>query len=735
MSFATFTGLPAAIALFLCWGLVSYRAAVWTLPSAGVTVRFCAAAVIGWWLLEVVFYVLAFSRHFGLTVALVVWLIPAAVVALRWSRADFAADRRALCAGAGELVRGSARIPLLVVTGILSLYVARGLVSPPIAWDALTYHLVHAARWIQHGALTPQSAPDAWGYYEYFPYAGEVLWAWAMLPLHGDALLAPASGAIVVLVGLSAFASARALHVGRDRSLLVALSIVATPAVLAFTGSAYVDTTALAAFGLGVLFLIRAARARAQADGALAAMAFGLYAAMKPSGLPVFAAALVLLGWSSLRRRRGFWAGGRRCAIIALVAAAPLCLQAIPVWLRTGSPFYPLAVDLFGVRILAGNRQLTTLLSGTMPAVAGRANSIEAFFRELFLSGQKDLIPHLNFGPSGLFLLAFGLPGLLRLCMRRCERIPGMFLLFVTALTAVTISLPNVAALRGVWAPVSGRLLTPALFSVAIGAGPLFGGRLVDALWGVAVLVSAWYSRPRGVSWPEAVAAVLFIGVAAMLVIVVQLVRRRWPGMSRPVPALVCVLLAAAPLGAVLHGARDRVRDGVYAAAARTDSFVVHPLDPRYASAWPIWSWLDRSPAQRIAVVAGWNGIGHNAYLYPLFGSHLQHEVSYVSPACSGEIIDYELDQSVRAAADFECWMRALIDARIDVVVALAPRNTPEADWLSENPEIFRLAASGSRNLSLAFRFDASAARAALTVAAPSRPRSPDYGTTGASPR
>jgi hypothetical protein len=168
-----FTGLPAAIVLFLCWGLVSYRAAVWALPEVDICVRFCAAAVIGWWLLEVIFYTLAFSHHFHLAAAVVVWLVLALAAAARWERSAFDTDRRELRAMAAELPLGSVRVPLLVGAALLLLYVGRGLISPPIAWDALTYHLVRAARWIRDGGFAAQTAPDAWGYYEYFPYAGE----------------------------------------------------------------------------------------------------------------------------------------------------------------------------------------------------------------------------------------------------------------------------------------------------------------------------------------------------------------------------------------------------------------------------------------------------------------------------------------------------------------------------------------------------------------------------------
>ena len=73
----------------------------------------------------------------------------------------------------------------------IALRLVRDLVSPPMAWDSLTYHLFRPARWIQDGALRSSIGPDSWRFLEYFPHAGDVPWAWAMLPVRGDALIAP----------------------------------------------------------------------------------------------------------------------------------------------------------------------------------------------------------------------------------------------------------------------------------------------------------------------------------------------------------------------------------------------------------------------------------------------------------------------------------------------------------------------------------------------------------------
>ena len=65
---------------------------------------------------------------------------------------------------------------------VVALRAARSLVSPPLATDSLTYHLFRAGRWVQSGERVLEPAPDAWGYYAYYPHIGDGLTAWLMLP-------------------------------------------------------------------------------------------------------------------------------------------------------------------------------------------------------------------------------------------------------------------------------------------------------------------------------------------------------------------------------------------------------------------------------------------------------------------------------------------------------------------------------------------------------------------------
>jgi hypothetical protein len=120
----------------------------------------------------------------------------------------------------------------------------------------------------------------------------------------------------------------------------------------------------------------------------------------------------------------------------------------------------------------------------------------------------------------------------------------------------------------------------------------------------------------------------------------------------------------------------------------------MHAVRRAYAGAWPIWRALDGPAPRRIALAAGWDGIGHNVLRYPLLGARLQNRVVYVPITRDGAIIDYERADEVQRHADADAWLARLDAQNIDVVVVLDPP-PPEAAWIAERPASFDLIATG----------------------------------------
>ncbi|MEM7232951.1 MAG: hypothetical protein AAF517_12280, partial [Planctomycetota bacterium] len=179
----------SALALvFLFSSCVSaYALARHALPAARASVRLAACWAVLAISLVATFFALSLASGFHALSALPLSLV-ALTIATR-SRARLATQLRALqrdVANAALPVWGeagrSARCLLVVAIGAASVPFLRAAVAPALGWDSLTYHLVKSARWVQEGGFATEVAPDTWGFYEFFPPFGSVLWAWALLP-------------------------------------------------------------------------------------------------------------------------------------------------------------------------------------------------------------------------------------------------------------------------------------------------------------------------------------------------------------------------------------------------------------------------------------------------------------------------------------------------------------------------------------------------------------------------
>ena len=85
--------------------------------------------------------------------------------------------------------RGVYGASALVVVAAVVATASRMLILPPLAWDALTYHVVKAAMWVQAGGPLTFEAPGGWSFYKLRLAGAESFVAWAMLPSGNDLLV------------------------------------------------------------------------------------------------------------------------------------------------------------------------------------------------------------------------------------------------------------------------------------------------------------------------------------------------------------------------------------------------------------------------------------------------------------------------------------------------------------------------------------------------------------------
>ncbi len=702
----------------------SYLVALRLAPAASAAVRWCAAAVAGAWLLLAGFWVLVPAGLFRIGVALPLY-VALAVAFHAWlgrcrdPLGRLSDDVASSFHGLGDLLRRPAGWMLLALLAVAAVRCLRGSVTPPLGWDSLTYHLYKAGRWVQTGGLAAQPAPDSWSFYEYFPVVGEVLWAWAMLPLHTDALLTAAGTAIwgVCLLGLCGLG--RELGGSRETAVLAATAVAAMPVLLAYLSSGYVDNTTLAFFLLGALFAVRVWRHGTLAEAPLALGAFSLMLGTKLTTAAFFAlgAAFVVAGvlraQAPVRRRR--------LVLLACLGAAVIGYPGYQrAWVEGGSPFYPFRIAFGGVVLSQGVPSAAAAMADLEASKAYRLSSPAAFWK-YFLFQPKVSGSFVNPGPGLVLLVVPGLLGAAISLRDRRRRLPGAFLLACALIMLAGFLSGNMVLFRTTTkVTTAGRYVTIGIASLAV-LGAAWTHRLAQAFWMAAVVGGLALSTPR--VWvaaegrPVLEGALLALGVAIGLAVCGVAWRRR---NVRAVAGMAAVLVVAVGLAA-LEQVRAPARYPLYAAAADPIDplFHMHRIEPSYASAWVLWQALD-DPARPhvIAATAGWDGIGHNWYRYPLLGRRLQNRVLYVPVTADGSVIAYRLRETLARRASLDAWLRRLVARRVDAVASLAPRSTIEDFWMRKLPELFQPMAADPDDLNVAYRFDRRKAEELLAAGA-----------------
>ncbi len=675
-------GIFATLALGAGLALLAHVIAARLLPEARPSTRLTAAFVVAAWLPVVLFWAMAPLHGFRVEIALGLAFTAATVAHRRLvpAAADLVADLN----GLGSVWReaGPIRWLAIAVAVPVALLALRGLIAPPLAWDALTYHLVHAARYVQTAGLGAVDAPDAWGYYEYFPPSGEILWGWTMLPSHSDALLAPAGLAVWLAAVLAVYAVVRELGGSRARALLAALVVGGSPAVATFVTSTYVDPLVVALFAASTLFLARATRTGSAADLALAGAAAGVCASTKHSGLALLvllAVCVTIVAWrapvpASIRLRR--------IAIAAAVAALAAAPHYVRTMIETGNPVYPAALELLG---LPGNADYLRVVAGTdmvLPPAWDLA-------RRMFLGLGTPIQAPMHLGPAALLAMAIALAGLPTLLRRPGGRLIAAWLAASSAIVILALLSPDARGIVQAWWDVSGRFLGPALVAVAVIAA-LAPGRFFPRLLAAAVSCTLFFTWPRGlggIGWAQVGWGALSCGFAAIGL----LAARRLAPFGRVITTLATLAIFAAGVATL----RDHYRTPTWEAVAARRTFDLHTLARQTLQAWPLWAYFDDGPPATLAVAAGQTLRGHNVFQYPLMGRRLQHRTLHVPTTAAADASIIGPGASKATSTERDAWVARLRETSVDYLVLLPPLPQLQTDWASDLPDVFRVVSRG----------------------------------------
>jgi hypothetical protein len=671
-------------ALLLLWVLAAHAAAAHVLaarwlPGERLSRRLLAAGVLLAALLCATAQGLLLLRLFRAAPLGLAALLPAAFAAWAAHRRGWGASLRADAGGVLGALRGWFALPggwFFWPAGFMVLFLAlRGLLAPPLSWDALAFHMVVAGWLVQEGAPFTLGFPDTLGILEHHPRLFESLVALLMLPFHSD-LPANLANFFFGLLGVLGFYVAGGALGVPERRLRAGVALAAfLPAFAAYWPTQYVDP---AAAGLAMAGTALAAAWFSGGPWALAplgALGLSLGFAMKPYGITAVAAGAVLLTAFGLARRV---LSLRRAAVLCLAAAAGLSHYG-QMAVRHGNPMYPFPLRVFGrsvgeahpglVRYIdeAARRQDEWFAGHRPGAKPSRLLGAAYSARKVFSQSAMTL------GPAPFL---FGVLGLGLLWRMRNRWLAALMALNILGAWAAFLN-PEIEGLRLYYTVSYARILVfPSFLCILLGLGAWARIRAADllpwalALPGLALVVPARMLAP---DWVLLGAAAVLFGAAAVFV--------RW----RLHDGLAFLLAAGLFALPYLQGHRDRLRHEYW-----TRSYDLFPLSQQ---TMPLARELDRPGGMRLAVAFGEDRWGAEwAFHYPLMGSRLQNTLQYVPAARSGEVLD--APELARAEAEPAVWFRRLLEARIDAVVLARPW-TVEYDWVMKSRGLFTPLAIG----------------------------------------
>ena len=659
----------AAMLLVGATAFVSYAIAARLLPRAPLVARAAATVVAGMWLASAGFHVLARLFIYTLPVALAALaLATGAVLRFAHPRAAWRRDARALRCFARRLRRH----PLAVAFGVCAApVVARAVLVPPLGWDAVCYHSVKAAQWVQAHGLVYLSGPSAWAAYRNQLAGGEVFASWGMLPFHSYTFASLPDLAFWLGMGLAAWAVCRELLMREPFGTIAAAFVMCMPTARMAVGAGYVELPLVCVLGCALALTLRYLRRGEPGALVLAAAGYGIACATKANVLHLAAIGTAFLGARALF--------GRPRHIAAAAAALAAFAAVLAPWLvdnvrDTGFLLAHLPVKIAGIRLGEANDTVRWYLAWPNIVPYDWAKEVDAF-RKLFpldISAVQE-----GLGVVGLIPLLVCFAATPWLVAR--QRARGALVVLVVAGVIFSVYTRDFSMVRQYFARNSARFWLPA-YVAAVPASLVWCGRAprLGRVYGAFLVAVSLFHLIHLAVWGwgayekdgafRVVAAGFAVGAAAFV-----LRETKW--------------------------ARAAVVAGAVAGLAWVGSYA-------YANRWQAVSqttvlgdiprfWIggarkldEPDRPKLVAFTAGPSQMPNQWLAYFFLGSRFQNRLVYVPVAADGRLRDYTPEDTLRPLTDRDAWVGRVRERGIDAIVTMPPAYV-ELQWLEASPADF----------------------------------------------
>lgn len=566
------------------------------------------------------------------------------------------------------------------------------LLAPPVAWDALTYHLLFPIHWIQEGRLDTLVQPTGDPSTPFYPLVGEMHFYWGLLSTGSDWWCAWAQGPFWIASSLAVACIARLVGARRMPAAIAGLLWGSVPVVIRQSVEPMVDLMQVAFCLAAGFLLLRCVVLGGSWRYLMAAAAVGLTIGTKYTGL-VWVLALVPLALAATLRcgERGV----RLMLLLTLSIAAAALLGGYAYVRNTlvaGNPVFPLGLTFDGRSVLQGPRTLSQYLhDGPRQVLIGMSLSPRAI---------------LDLG-VGLAAYVFGAASVVIFSMRRLQdRIyaalvsSASIIGFALFLTVIPYHDPRLAMIPVALAVAASAVLVPP----SLASGP--GGALLALLPALSAPFGLFY-------WAKDLARA---GLSARYLVALS-------AAALLPPALLWNRFQSARTGEHRSGA-GRLRTSRAWVAGLLALILMVPMTKAYESRrfmeWKaFWStrypWGSRVPIASLSDAARvWSLIADLtrrdpttvAYSgtnipYPLTGIGLRNRVRFIPRNSLSESWHYDWSTPVPdpfGQPSPEAWLENVkrLDIRYLCVFREVKANDPmerfpiEAAWAEANPTLFR---------------------------------------------